>query len=247
MAPISRIGSLLAIVAALAAPASGQDFARLGGPFSRVVVLNAPFSAEATTRVQELSPDGTARLHTVTARYYRDSQGQVRAEVDTQWGPNVVVASQGPERVEFYVLDPTKRTYRAESYGVAAQLFNGEVGVAVPVGKVCFEYPPRVVAGLSDAERLRAVNAQVAPDLGIVTASHRADEIPSVVDSKATNIRRVVDYELTNIRREEPPAQLFQVPTDYTDNTFASIGSGDDPVVSFAPWQSPPACKPLKR
>ena len=117
MALISRTGSLLAIVAALAAPANGQDFARLGGPFSRVVVLNAPFSADATTRVQELSPDGTARLHTVIARYYRDSQGQVRAEVDTPWGPYVVVASPGPERVEFFVLDPTKRTYRIEGLG----------------------------------------------------------------------------------------------------------------------------------
>lgn len=248
MALIGRTGSLLVIVAALAAPANGQDFASrpatLGGPFSRVLVLDAPFSAEAMTRVQEVFPDGTARLHTVTARYYRDSQGQVRAEVDTPWGPYVVVASLGPERVEFYVLDPTKRTYRVELYGVAAQLFNGEVGVAVPVGKVCFEYPPRVVAGLSDAERLRAVNAQVSPDLGIVTASHRYDEFPSV-DAKATTIRRSVDYELTNIRREEPPAQLFQVPTDYT---LVSIwSSGEDPWVAFAPWQSPPACKPLKR
>ena len=218
-------------------------FAGLGGPFARVLVLNAPFTAEATTRVQEVSPDGTARLHTVTARYYRDSQGQVRAEVDTPWGPYVVVASQGPERVEFYVLDLTKRTYRNAAYGIAAQLFNGEGGVAQPVGKVCFQYPPRVVAGVSDAERLRAVNAQVSPDLGIVTASHRSDEIPSV-DSKATNIRRSVDYELTNIRREEPPAKLFQVPPDYT---FVSIGSREDPVVGFVPWQSPPACYPQKR
>jgi hypothetical protein len=210
MAMIRRTGSLLAIVAALAAPANGQDYARLGGPFARVLVLNAPFSAEATTRVQEVSPDGTARLHTVTARYYRDSQGQVRAEVDTPWGPYVVVASQGPERVEFYVLDLSKRTYRSAAYGIAADLFNGEDGVALPIGKVCFEYPPHVVAGVSDAERLRAVNAQVSPDLGIVTASHRFDEITSV-DSKATNIRRSVDYELTNIRREEPPAKLFEV------------------------------------
>ena len=247
MAMIRRTGSLLAIVAALAAPANGQDyFARLGGPFARVLVLNAPFSAEATTRIQELFPDRTTRLHTVIARYYRDSQGLVRAEVDTPWGPYVVVASQGPERVEFYVLDPTKRTYRNAGYAIAAQLFNGEGGVPLPVGKVCFQYPSRVPTGASDAERLQAVNAQVSPDLGIVTASHRADEIPSV-DSKATNIRRVVDYELTNIRREEPPAQLFQVPTDYTDYTFVSIGSGHDPLVLFAPWQSPPACKPLKR
>ena len=248
MAMIRRTGSLFAIVAALAAPANGQDyFARLGGPFARVLVLNAPFSAEATTRIQELFPDRTTRVHTVIARYYRDSQGRVRAEVDTPWGPYVVVATPGSEHAEFYVLDPTKRIYRRAGYATAAQLFNGEGGVPLPVGKVCFQYPSRVPTGASDAERLQAVDAQVSPDLGIVTASHRADEIPSIVDSKATNVRRVVDYELTNIRREEPPAHLFQVPTDYTDNTFASIGSGDDPVVSFAPWQSPPACKPLKR
>jgi len=258
MALIGRTGSLLAIVAALAAPANGQDFARLGGPFSRVVVLNAPFSAEATTRIQELSPDGTARLHTVTARYYRDSQGQVRAEVDTPWGPYVILASPGPERVESYMLDPTNRTYKISAYGIAgygiarhgmaAQLFNGEGGVLLPVGKNCFEYPLRVSAGMSDDERLVAVNAQVSPDLGIVTTSYRSDEIPSYeipsVDSKATHIRRSVDYELTNIRREEPPTKLFQIPTDYT---FVSIDSREDPLIAFAPWQSPPACKPVKR
>ena len=177
------------------------------------------------------------------ARYYRDSQGQVRAEVDTPWGPYVILASPGPERVEFYVLDPTKRTYKIAGYGVATQLFNGEGGVPLPVGKVCFEYPLFASAGMSDDERLRAVNAQVSPDLGIVTTSHRSGEIPSV-DSKATNIRRSVDYELTNIRREEPPAKLFQIPTDYT---FVSIDFHEDPLVVFAPWQSPPACKLLKR
>jgi hypothetical protein len=249
MAMMRRTGRLLAIVAALAAPANGQDYVAgpgLGGPFARVLVLNAPFSAEVTTRVQEVSPDGTARLRTVTARYYRDSQGQVRAEVDTRWGPYVVVASQGPERVEFYVLDLTKRTYRRAGYGIAADLFNGEDGVALPVGKVCFEYRPRVtagvVAGMSDAERLRAVNAQVSPDLGIVTASQRFDENLSVY--WATNIRRSVDYELTNIRREEPPAKLFQVPPDYT---LVNSGSRDDPWLVFAPWQSPRACNPQKR
>lgn len=253
MTLMSRTGSFLAIVAALAAPANGQDHARLGGPFSRVVVLNAPFSAEATTRIQELSPDGTARVHTVTARYYRDSQGQVRAEVDTPWGPYVILAIPGPERVESYMLDPTKRTYKISAYGIAGygiarhgiatQIFNGEGGVLLPVGKNCFEYPLRVSAGMSDDERLRAVNAQLSPDLGIVTTSHRSEEIPSA-DSKATNIRRSVDYELTNIRREEPPAKLFQIPTDYT---FVSIDSREDPLIAFAPRQSPPACKPLKR
>ena len=214
-------------------------------PFTREPVLNAPFSAEATTRIQELFPDRTTRLHTVIARYYRDSQGRVRAEVDTPWGPYVVVATARPEHVEFYVLDPIKRTYWNAAYAIAAQLFNGEDGVPLPVGKFCFQYPSQVPTRASDAERLHAVNAQMSPDLGIVTASHRADEIPSV-DSKGTNIGRVVDYEVTNIRREEPPAQLFQVPPDNTD-MWVSIGSGREVLLGFAPWQSPPACKPLKR
>jgi len=49
--------------------------------------------------------------------------------------------------------------------------------------------------------------------------------------------------QVTNIRRDEPPAELFEVPTDY----MLVTGSHDDPLVSFAPWQSPPACKPLTR
>jgi len=153
------------------------------------------------------------------------------AEVDTPWGPHVVVASPGPERVEFYVLDPTKRTYRISVYGFVTQVFNGESGVALPVGKVCFQRPPLVAAGMSDAERLQAVNAQVSPDLGIVTTSHNSNDI------------RIVDYEVTNIRREEPPTELFEVLANYT----LVHGSADDPDGIFAPWQSPPACKPVKR
>jgi hypothetical protein len=234
MALIGRAGILLPIVAALAAPASGQPFdcsTPAGGPFSRVAVLNAPFAAEATTRIRELLPKGTARVHIVMARYHRDSQGRVRAELDTPWGPYVVVEIPTPERVAFYVLDPAKRTYRIATHHIAAHLFNGEGRVALPVGKVCFQINPPVVPDVSDVERLRAVNARVSPDLGIVTESHRSDEIVSV------------DYEVTNIRRGEPPANLFEVPTDY----MLVHGSHDDPLVGFAPWQSPPACKPIRR
>jgi len=57
-----------------------------GGPFSRVAVPNAPFSADAITKVRETLPDRSVREQTVTAHYYRDSQGRVRAELDTLWG-----------------------------------------------------------------------------------------------------------------------------------------------------------------
>jgi hypothetical protein len=236
MALISRTGILLAIIAVIAAPANGQQYDRsvaAGGPFSQVPVLNAPFSAEARTRVRLAVPDGTVREHTVTARYYRNSQGHVRAELDTPWGPYVILKTEihapGFE-AQFVTLDPAKRTYRiGPGHFFAELVFNGEGRVALPVGKVCFQNAPPVVADVSDDERLQAVNARVSPDVGIVTESHRSGAI-------------AVDYAVTNLRRAEPSADLFEVPTDYT---FVR-GSPADPLFTFAPWrQSAPACKPL--
>ena len=118
MALISRTGILLAIIAVLAAPANGQQYdlsVAAGGPFSHVPALNAPFSADAKTTVRQALPDGTVREHTVTARYYRNSQGHVRAELDTPWGPYVILTAEihTPDfDVRFVTLDPAKRTYR---------------------------------------------------------------------------------------------------------------------------------------
>ena len=110
MALISRTGILLAIIAVLAAPANGQQYDRswaAGGPFCR-----------------------TVREHTVTARYYRNSQGHVRAELDTPWGPYVILQAEihTPDfDVRFVTLDPAKRTYRIGPGPFFAELvFNGE-------------------------------------------------------------------------------------------------------------------------
>ena len=174
--------------------------------------------------------------HTVTARYYRNSQGHVRAELDTPWGPYVILKAEihTPDfDVRFVTLDPAKRTYRIGPGRFGAELvFNGEGRVALPVGKVCFQNAPPVVADASDDERLQAVNARVSADVGIVTESHRSDAIG-------------VDYAVTNIRRAEPPADLFEVPTDYT---FVRSSLPDDPLVTFASWrQSAPMCKSMTR
>lgn len=162
---------------------------------------------------------------TVTATYYRDSLGRVRAELDNPWGQFVVLWSPDPDRAVTYVLDPAQRTYRLGPRLLATALFNGEGRVALPVGKVCFRTAPPV-AGASDAERLAAVNAQVSPDLGVVIASHRSDHMASV------------DYEVTNIRRDAPLAELFDVPTDYT----LVRGSARDPLIEFDPWNAKRFC-----
>ena len=236
MVLMSRAGIVLTIVA-LAAPANAQANRAAGGPFARTAVLNAPFSADATTIFRETLPDGRVRDHTVNTHYYRDSQGRVRAEVETAWGPYVIVQIADIPSLErpasyhpFYMLDLGKRTYRNATYGFATDFFNGEGRVALPVGKVCFQKEPPDFSDTTDDERLRVVGAQVSPDLGIVIASHRSAPLWSV------------DYEVTNIRRSEPPAELFEL----TAYTFVS-GSRDDPLVTYVPWQSPQACKPVKR
>lgn len=244
MMPTNRAGILLAMVAILAGSASGQQYdlsSAAGGPFSRVPVLNAPFSAEASTRIEVQLPDHTARQYTVTTRLHRDSQGRVRGEIDTPGGPYILLQMPGTPARErdpsdvlapgTYFLDPGTRTYRIAGFFMAQQLFNGEGRVAIPVGKVCFQTAPPVVADASDEERLRAVQARMSPDLGIVTASRRADQIA------------VVDYEVTNIRRREPSASLFEVPSDYT----LVRGSHDDILIGFSPWKVPPTCGPVRR
>ena len=209
-----RFAALLASLIAIAAPASAQVVVSLGGPFSRDFVLNAPFSAVATTTVRDVYPDGAKSVRSVTARYYRTSSGDVRAELDTRWGPYVVVAQSGRERPEFFLLDPVARTYMPSNVLAATWLFNGESGVPLPVDKNCFEYSPTVDEKFTAAERLQAVNAEVLPELGLVRASHRIDDFP--IDSKGKLVRRTRDYALTEIQREEPPAHLFEVPDNYT-------------------------------
>lgn len=234
---VRRSGIVLMTVIAFSVHPNGQHSTPAGGPFSSVAVPNAPFSADAITNIRETLPDRRVREQTVTAHYYRDSQGRVRAELETPWGPFVIVQvpsrDDGPahrptERMRTWVLDPAKRTYRVGTFHIAAHLFNGEGSAARPVGKVCFQIAPPVVANASDTERLATVNAQVSPDLGIVIASHRLDDIGSI------------EYELTNIQLGEPSANLFEVPTNYR---FVS-GSSDDPLVTFAPWQSNRSCDP---
>src|SRR5262245_23374031 len=248
MTLIARAGFLLTILAAFGMPASAQsadesfDWDRsipAGGPFSRDAVLNAPFSADATTRVAMRLPDGSARDYTVTSRYYRDSQGRVRAEMDTPAGKFIVLEIPSDRSTRdhppFYTIDPLTRTYNiAGGYWLMARFFNGEARAILPLERTeriptrfCFQTAPPLMANASEDQRLEAVNAQVSPDLGIVLASHREDASGSV------------DYRVTNIRRGEPSADLFDALTTYT---FVNKG-----VYAIGPWQSPPVCKPVKK
>jgi hypothetical protein len=66
-------------LAAIASLTAGQQ-PLMGGPLTGPAVLDAPFSADATTTVRQTLPDGTRVERTGIARYYRDRAGRVRIE-----------------------------------------------------------------------------------------------------------------------------------------------------------------------
>lgn len=238
MATACRIVRLLALLLSLPVSADAQYAAHLGGPFSDQPMANAPFVADVTTSVRDQHPDGTIRTRSITARYFRDSRGQVRAELDTSWGPYIIVAKSGEEHLEFYRLDPATRTYMEANLIVARWIFNGEAGLPVPAANSCFEASPSA-QGANDEERLKSVNAEVAPELGIVRASSRVVSEPAS-NAKQLPVQRSSEYELTNIRLEEPPASLFEIPGDYT----VAAASPATPLVRWTSWSPlPNRCK----
>jgi len=64
-------------------------------------------------------------------------------------------------------------------------------------------------------------------------------ELQLLVYSWHSDSRSTIEYRLSNIRRTEPPAHLFEVPTDYTIGYPESLK--DDPAMSFAAAEGPNA------
>ncbi len=232
MLTASRAAATWLLLAIVSVPAYGRQHEASepdGGPFTRAAVLDAPFSANAITRVRETLPDGTIRDVTLNARYYRDSLGRVRAELDTAWGPQVVLWIPGADRGAFYAVDPASQTYRLAGHFLATALFNGEGRIALPVGKALYRYACPVLDG-SGRERLAAVHAEVSPDLHVVVASHRFDHFGSV------------DLALTDVNREEPPSFLFEVP----QHLAIADDTAGNPLAVFEPWDPARSCSARK-
>src|SRR5262245_66507908 len=77
------------------------------GPFSRTPVLDAPFSATASTVVLEPRPDGTRVRRTATWRMYRDSKGRVRVDYELPAVPpgHPILAAGPPRQMAMLMFD----------------------------------------------------------------------------------------------------------------------------------------------
>lgn len=139
------VSVFLILAAALSTTALGQGAGTvnaIGGPFTGPPVLEAPFSADATTTLTEILDDGTRRTRSATARYYRDAMGRVRVEQfvrgvqglnPTHDGPTFITVDSDPGDGGVYTFNPRTGHVHPESRGILGRMFNGGSTFALPL------------------------------------------------------------------------------------------------------------------
>jgi hypothetical protein len=257
--PASVVGTLLVSVSSLVAqtdidPAIQSASARcaITECIVKAPVVNAPFSAEATTVWLPPASSGKASLR-ATARYYRDSAGRVRVEqsfIGQGTRPQHIILATDTDSRTAYVLDPVARTVSTPAPRELTQMMVGDGGfnqfVLVKSMRrflVFFVTPDTVetVSGPSE-ESLgrRSIAGLRATGTRFVTRvpgfdNGRAErwvspELQLVVYSRSEDTRfGILEYQLTNISRSDPPAELFDVPEEYKEVPFEYRLTWDGP------------------
>ncbi len=204
-------------------------------------VVNAPFSAEATTLWQPPPSKGQPALH-ATSRYYRDSAGRVRVEqslVGSDGHPQrIMLAPEGDSR-DAYVLDPAARTVSTAVARGFVQLMLGDGGFdhfVLPTSMKRFmsffvipdfmESASEESLGDGSIEGVRVTGTRFITRLPGFLGTGRAErwvslELGLVVLSRSEDAHfGILEYQLTNISRSEPRAELFEVPQQYKETPF---------------------------
>jgi hypothetical protein len=201
-------------------------------------VVNAPFSAEATTVWQPPPSRGLASVR-ATARYYRDSAGRVRVEqsfIGQGARPQHIILAPDTDSGTAYVLDPTARTVSMPSTRGFTQMMVGDGGYNQ---FVLVKSMRRFLVFFVMPDNVESVNGPGEESLGQssmagiqVTGTRFVTRLPGfdngraerwvspelklVVYSRSEDTRfGIVEYQLTNISRSDPRAELFEVPEDY--------------------------------
>jgi hypothetical protein len=206
-------------------------------------VVNAPFSADATTVWSPPASTGQAPLR-ATAHYYRDRAGRVRVEQSVvgqgDRPQHVILAPEADSKMAF-VLDPVARTVSTPVPRGLTQMMVGDGGWD---HFVLLKSRRRFLAFFVMPDNVESVNEPGEESLGqrsigglpvtgtrFVTRLPRFDNghaerwvspaLKLVVYSRSEDTHfGVLEYQLTNISRSDPPAELFEVPEGYKETPF---------------------------
>lgn len=193
------------------------------------VITGAPYSADVSSQSVQTLADGNTITRSTNGHVARDSQGRTYSQETITGGP---FAGNGPVTITF-VTDPVagyaytlnssmktalRRAFKTPSTGTTPRHFGHEnlsnaatsdlgtrnIGGINAQGKSTTYTVPAGTMG--NAQPIVSTSETwYSPDLQIPVLATRND--PRMGQST---------YTLTNIQRLEPPATLFQVPSDYT-------------------------------
>jgi hypothetical protein len=206
----------------------------LGGQPGRPgqVVKGSPYSAEVSTEITQVLPDGN-RIHQVTSEHvYRDSEGRTRREPSLSGVGLATPGASGPQVIFIddpvagasYALDVaghtvTKMPWREPPAG-GRRGRQPLVRSAEPNRKA-ESLGRQTIAGLM-AEGTRITQTIPAGQIGnalpiqIVTERWYSPDLQTVILQKRSDPRAGESVsQWTNISRAEPNASLFIVPQDY--------------------------------
>ena len=237
----AALGTVVLCATALAQglPAGGPPHHHgFGGPgmemgmHSGKVVTGAPYSATVTNSSSQVLQDGNTVQNTTSGTVARDSQGRTYEQMTFngsrfgQTGPTTLTFINDPVAGYAYTLNATTKvatrhalrthpagstphTPHAESAQEAANRVTTDLGTMVKNGinatgtSYTHTIPANTIGNAGPITTTR--ETWTSPDLQIPVYSQSND--PRFGQST---------YQLTNIQKAEPPASLFQVPSDYT-------------------------------
>jgi hypothetical protein len=204
-------------------------------------VLNAPYSAEAVTEVIQTLADGNRIEQRTSAVVARDSRGRTRRE---QQGIALGALVARAESPIVTITDPTAGTQlnlnqdakiarRSQSIGSLPPTLPRDVGAGMAAGDAGFasgESSPQVRTRKLGTKQLEGVRAEGTERTITIPAGAMGNALPMQIvserwyspDLKVVVMTRRIDprfgetrFRLTNIVRGEPPAHLFEVPSDF--------------------------------
>jgi hypothetical protein len=214
-----------------------DDVMRLVGATVKLV-KDKPFTAEAVTESVQVLPDGNRIVRRNQTNYFRDSSGRTRREQtlnslgpQAMGGPMQTILIYDPVAKGGYVVDPDSKHARRiviskmESEGgtMRTEIHIDNLPGSDRTRDVKEEtLPNKTIEGLNCTGKRTTVTipaGQIGNEkpIAITQETWYSPDIEAVVQSTTSDPRSgTTTYKLTNVKRVEPPAEKFEVPSDYS-------------------------------